>query len=67
MEFISDSFFTEQHKQIFQANDKLYEGMELHTKNIKFFAEHRDHQASTQDNDGQRKASRWKRCLGGGI
>ena len=41
--------------------------MELDTKNIKFSPEHRDHQANTKDNDGQRKASRWKRCLGGGI
>ena len=41
--------------------------MELDTKNIKFSPEHRDHQANTKDNDGQRKVSRWKRCLGGGI
>ena len=24
--------FTKQHKQLLQANDKLYDGMELHTK-----------------------------------
>ena len=52
---------------VFQANDKLYEGIELHTKNIRFSPEHRDHQANTRENDGQGKASRWKRCLGGGI
>ena len=27
-------------------------------KNIRFSPEHRDHQANTQDNDGQEKASR---------
>ena len=35
MEFISGMFFTKQRKQIFQVSNKLYEGMELHTKNIK--------------------------------
>ena len=54
-------------KHFMQANDKLYEGIELHTKNIRFSPEDRDHQANTQDNDGQGKASGWKRCLGGGI
>ena len=54
-------------KHFMQANDKLYEGIELHTKNIRFSTEDRDHQANTQDNDGQGKASGWKRCLGGGI
>ena len=58
MEFIA---VTKQRKQLLQANDKLYEGMELHTKNIRFSLEHRDHQANTQDNDG------WNRCLGGGM
>ena len=41
--------------------------MELHTKNIRFFPEHRDHQANTQGNDGEGKAWGWKRCLSGGI
>ena len=39
--------------------------MELYTKNIKFSPEHRDHQAKTQDNDGQRKASSGKDVLVG--
>ena len=47
-----------------KANDKLYEGMELHTKHIRCSPEHQDHQANKQDNDG---ALAWKRCLGGGI
>ena len=43
------NFFSEikEHKQFFQANDKLYEGIELPTKNIRSFIEHRDHQANT--------------------
>ena len=40
-----------------------YEGMDKHTKNIRFYREHLDYQANTQDNDAQGKASRWKRCL----
>ena len=32
MEFIEGRSFTKQQKQIFQANDKLHEGVELHTK-----------------------------------
>ena len=53
MEFIA---LTKQLKQLLQANDKLYEGMELRTKN-RFSLEHRDHQAKTGENDGQGKAS----------
>ena len=34
MEFISGRHFTKQRKQFLQANDKLYEGVELPTKNI---------------------------------
>ena len=67
MKFITGMPFTRQCNQFFlHANNKLYEGMELHTKNIRFFPEHRDHQANTQDNDGQGKAWGWKRCLSGG-
>ena len=57
MEFNAGRFFTKQCKQLLQVNDKLYEGMQLHTKNIRFSPEHRGHQANIQDNDGQRKAS----------
>ena len=32
MEFIEGRSFTKQHKQLFQASDKLHEGMELHKK-----------------------------------
>ena len=35
MEFISGRHLTKQRKQFLQANDKLYEGVELHTKNIR--------------------------------
>ena len=35
-----------------QLYDKLYEGMELPTKNIRSSPEHRDHQTITQDYDG---------------
>ena len=35
MEFISGRHFTKQRKQFLQANDKLYEGVELPTKNIR--------------------------------
>ena len=45
MEFISRRSFTKQ--QLLQANDKLYGGIELHTKNIRSSTEHRDHQANT--------------------
>ena len=61
MEFILGRSFTKQWKQFLQANDKLYEAMELPTKNIRSSTEHRDHKANIQDRDG------WKRCLGGGI
>ena len=64
MEFIGGRPFTKQRKQLLQSNDKLYEGMRLTTKNIRFSPEHRDHQANTQDDDGQVKASGQKRCLG---
>ena len=52
METISGRFFTKQRKQPLQENNKVYKGIELHTKNIRFSTEHRDHQANTQDNDG---------------
>ena len=45
MEFILGRTFTKQ--QLLQENDKLYEGMELPTKNIRSSTEHRDHQANT--------------------
>ena len=61
MEFISERFFTKQRKLFLQANDKLYEGMELPAKNIRSSTEHRDHKENTQDHDG------WKRCLCWGI
>ena len=61
MEFISGRSFTKQRKQLLQVNDKLYEGMELPTKNIRSSTDHRYHKTNTQDHDG------WKRCLGGGI
>ena len=35
MEFILGRHFTKQRKQFLQANDKLYEGVELPTKNIR--------------------------------
>ena len=41
--------------------------MELHTKSIMLFPEHQNYQAGIQDNDAKRKASGWKRCLGGSI
>ena len=47
MEFIVDRSFTKQRKQLLQADDKLYEGMELLTKNIRFSPEHHDYQANT--------------------
>ena len=54
MEFISGRSFTKQRKQFLQGNDKLYEGMELPTKNIRSSTEHRDHKANTQDHmDGK--------------
>ena len=55
------SAVTKQCKQLLQANDKLYEGMELHTKNIRFSPEHRDYQANAQDNDGPGKTLGWKK------
>ena len=51
MKFISERRLTEQRKQFLQANDKLYEGTELPTRNIRSSTEHRDHQASTWVND----------------
>ena len=47
MENISRRSFTKQRKQFLQTNDKLYEGVELPTKNIRSSAKHRYHQAST--------------------
>ena len=43
---------TKECKQFLQANDELYESMELPTKNIISSTEHRDHQVSTCVNDG---------------
>ena len=40
MEFIAGKPFTKQCKQILQTNDKLYEGIKLHTKNIRLDPEH---------------------------
>ena len=45
MEFVSGRHFTKQWKQFLQANDKLYESMELPTQNIRSSTEHRDRQA----------------------
>ena len=36
MEFIAGRSFTKQRKQLLQANDKMYEGMEFHTKKSGF-------------------------------
>ena len=44
MEFILG---TKQDTQFLQANDKLYESMELPTKKIRSSTEHRDHQTNT--------------------
>ena len=64
MKFITGMPFTRQCNQFFlHANNKLYEGMELHTKNIRFFPDNRDYQANAQDNDGPGKALGWKECL----
>ena len=55
METISGRSFIKQLKQLkqpLQANDKLYEGMKLPTKNIRSSPEHRDRQTDTQDHDG---------------
>ena len=52
MEAILGRSFTKQRKQFLEANDKLYEGVELPTKNIRSSTEHRDHQASIWVNDG---------------
>ena len=52
MEFISGRHLTKQRKQFLQANDKLYEGVELPTKNIRSSPEHRYYQTNTQDHDG---------------
>ena len=47
LEFISGRNFTKPRKQFLQANEKLYEGVGLPTKNIRSSTEHRDRQAST--------------------
>ena len=52
MEFISGRHFTKQRKQFLETNGKLYEGVELPTKNIRSSTEHRDYQVSTWVNDG---------------
>ena len=61
MEFNLGRSFTKQRKQLFQANDKRYEGMGIIYKKIRSSTEHRGHQANTQDHDG------WKRYLSRGI
>ena len=53
MEFISGRHFTKQRKQFLETNGKLYEGVELPTKNIRSSTEHRDYQVSTWVNDGE--------------
>ena len=53
MEFILGRHFAKQRKQFFQANNKLYKGMESPTKYIRSSTEHRDYQASTWVNDGE--------------
>ena len=40
LETISERGFTKQRKQFLQENDKLYEGMELTTKNIRSSSKH---------------------------
>ena len=60
MGFISGRHFTKQRKKLLQANDKLYEGVELPTRNIRSSTEHQDYQVSTWVNDGG-----WKRSLAG--
>ena len=40
VEFISGRRLTKQRKQFLQANDELYEGVGLPTKNIKSSSEH---------------------------
>ena len=57
----SKKIFYQKCRQCLQANDKLYEGVELPTKNIRSSTKHQDYQESTWVNDGG-----WKRCLGGG-
>ena len=52
MEFISGRHFNKQRNKFLQANDKLYEGLELPAKNIRSSTEHQDHQANTQDHYG---------------
>ena len=59
MEFILERLLNKQ--QFLQVNDKLHEGVEIPTRNIRFSTEHWDQQANTQDHD-----ERWKR-LGGGY
>ena len=40
LETISERGFTKQRKQFLQENDKLYEGVELPTKNIRSSSKH---------------------------
>ena len=44
--------FSNNAKNLLLANDKLYDGIEIHTKNIRFSPKYRDNQSNTQDNDG---------------
>ena len=70
MEFIAGRSFNKQPKQLLQENDKLYEGMELHTKNIRFSPEHRDHQVIKQTHKimmGKEKHRDGKDVLVGGY
>ena len=53
MKTISGRSFTKQRRQLLQANEKLYQGIELPTKNIRPSTGHWDHQASPQDHDGR--------------
>ena len=40
MKFISERLLTKQREQFLQANDKLYEGVELPTKTIRLSTKH---------------------------
>ena len=51
METVSERSFTKQLQQFLQANDKIYEGMKLPSKNIRSSTEQGDYQVSTWVND----------------
>ena len=46
------NLFQELNNNFCRQMTKLYEGLELHTKNIRSSTEQRDHQANTQNHDG---------------